>query len=134
LKCSVYGTFPSAVGGLEGLGVFLRVRCDAPNEWSRGKVEVEKKKTWLIIFTLMKYQLNLRVMRTTYHFNSATEITADILEAIKIVFKTKAVTITITENEDDTDFFNNRPHDKVVLLQSIKQAKNGSIIKNVIAP
>jgi hypothetical protein len=71
-------------------------------------------------------------MYSTYHFNSATEITADILEAIKVAFKTKSVTITITENEDDTDFFNNRPDDKAILLQSIEQSKNGAVVKNVI--
>ena len=36
-------------------------------------------------------------METTYHFSSAQEINADILEAIKIAFKSKAITITIQE-------------------------------------
>jgi hypothetical protein len=71
-------------------------------------------------------------MYTTYHFNSAAEITTDILEAIKVAFKNKSITITITENEDDTDFFNNRPHDKTILLQSIEQAQKGTIVKNAI--
>lgn len=36
-------------------------------------------------------------MHTTYHLSSAQEINTDILEAIKIAFKTKPITITIEE-------------------------------------
>lgn len=36
-------------------------------------------------------------MQTTYYLSSAQEINADILEAIKIAFKSKAITITIEE-------------------------------------
>lgn len=36
-------------------------------------------------------------MHTTYHLSSAQEINSDILEAIKIAFKTKPITITIEE-------------------------------------
>jgi len=43
-------------------------------------------------------------MYTTYHFKSVADINADILEAIKIAFKGKAVSITVKEEmEDDTD-------------------------------
>lgn len=40
-------------------------------------------------------------MYTTYHLSSAQEINVDILEAIKIAFKSKPITITIAE---DTNF------------------------------
>ena len=43
-------------------------------------------------------------MYTTYHFNSATEINADILEAIKIAFRDKPVVITITEEAEAPDW------------------------------
>jgi hypothetical protein len=39
-------------------------------------------------------------MYTTYHFNSATELNADILEAIKLTFKSKPITLIIEEQED----------------------------------
>nr|WP_315155791.1 hypothetical protein [uncultured Flavobacterium sp.] len=40
-------------------------------------------------------------MYTTYHLDSAQDFTPDILEAIKIAFKSKPITITI---EEDTSF------------------------------
>ena len=40
-------------------------------------------------------------MYTTYHLTSAQEVNADILDAIKATFKTKAITIIVKEDEDD---------------------------------
>ena len=42
-------------------------------------------------------------MYTTYHLKSAQELSTDIVEAIKIAFKSKAITIIIEEDEDDFD-------------------------------
>ncbi|QBN19716.1 hypothetical protein [Flavobacterium nackdongense] len=39
-------------------------------------------------------------MYTTYHLDSAQDITPDILDAIKIAFKSKPITITIVEDDD----------------------------------
>jgi hypothetical protein len=39
-------------------------------------------------------------MHTTYHLDSAQDITPDILDAIKIAFKSRPITITIEEEED----------------------------------
>ncbi len=39
-------------------------------------------------------------MHTTYHFKSASEITIDILNAIKTTFKEKSVIITVEEDEE----------------------------------
>jgi hypothetical protein len=60
-------------------------------------------------------------MHATFHFDSASELTVDIIEAIKIAFKAKAITITVSEEaqEDDTSFFMNRPVDRKILLKSI---------------
>lgn len=41
-------------------------------------------------------------MYTTYHFQSASEINDDILEAIKIAFKGKPVVITVEEETKDS--------------------------------
>ncbi len=44
------------------------------------------------------------LMYTIYHFKSVADINADILEAIKIAFRGKAVSITVKEEaEDDED-------------------------------
>lgn len=40
-------------------------------------------------------------MYTTFHLSSAQEVNADILEAIKVAFKSRPITITIEEEEQD---------------------------------
>jgi len=45
--------------------------------------------------------IKLTAMYTTYHFNSAQELSADILKAIKTTFKSKAITIIVEEDEED---------------------------------
>lgn len=40
-------------------------------------------------------------MYTTYHLSSAQEVNTDILEAIKVAFKSRPITITIEEKEQD---------------------------------
>jgi recombinational DNA repair protein RecT len=40
-------------------------------------------------------------MNTTYHLSSAQEMSVDILEAIKMTYKSRPITITI---EDDSNF------------------------------
>ena len=42
-------------------------------------------------------------MYTTYHFSSAQELNTEISDAIKATFKSKAITITIEEDEDNFD-------------------------------
>lgn len=39
-------------------------------------------------------------MYTTYHLDSAQDITPDILDAIKVAFKSRPITITIEEEID----------------------------------
>jgi thiamine phosphate synthase YjbQ (UPF0047 family) len=39
-------------------------------------------------------------MYTTYHLSSAQDVSTDILDAIKIAFKSKAISITIREKND----------------------------------
>lgn len=40
-------------------------------------------------------------MYTTYHLSSAQEVNTDILDAIKVAFKSRPITITIEEEEQD---------------------------------
>jgi hypothetical protein len=52
-------------------------------------------------------------MYTTYHFNSVTEITTDILESIKSAFKGKAIVLTVEEEIGNED----TPHWHIPVLQ-----------------
>ncbi len=67
-------------------------------------------------------------MYTTYHFNSAGEINADLLKSIKAAFKDKAVVITVEEEQDETAFLMANPANKAMLLKSIAQDKNDEFI------
>ncbi len=40
-------------------------------------------------------------MYTTYHLNSAQEVSTDLLDAIKATFKSKPITIIVEEDEGD---------------------------------
>ena len=40
-------------------------------------------------------------MYTTYHFLSAQELSTEILDSIKAKFKSKPITLTVKENDDD---------------------------------
>ena len=40
-------------------------------------------------------------MQKTFHLSSAQEVNADILDAIKVAFKSKPITITVEEDEND---------------------------------
>ncbi len=42
-------------------------------------------------------------MYTTYHLKSAEDITVDLLEAIKALYKSKPITIIVQENESNED-------------------------------
>lgn len=72
-------------------------------------------------------------MYTTYHLNSANDITSDIIDSIKATFKSKPITLVVDEDTSDTDYFMNNPIDKNLLIKSIEQDKNGDSI-SVILP
>lgn len=40
-------------------------------------------------------------MHTTYHLSSADEMDSSIIEAIKAIYKSKPITITVEESDDD---------------------------------
>jgi hypothetical protein len=64
-------------------------------------------------------------MYTTYHLSSAQEITPDILEAIKIAFKSKPIKITVEEELDTTAYLMSNPANKAAIDKSLKQLING---------
>ena len=57
-------------------------------------------------------------MFTTYHLSSAREINADILDAIKVVFKSKPITIIV---EEDTGDFKLSPKMKAILDERLQE-------------
>ena len=67
-------------------------------------------------------------MYTTYHFQSASDINKDIIDAIKAAFKGKPIVITVEEEHDETAFLMANPENKAMLLESIEQDKHGSSI------
>jgi hypothetical protein len=45
-------------------------------------------------------------MYTTYHLTSAQEVSEDILDAIRVTFKSKPITIIVEEDESDFELTN----------------------------
>jgi hypothetical protein len=72
-------------------------------------------------------------MYTTFHFESAEDITTDVLGAIKAAFKKKPIVLTIEEEKDETAYLMKSAANKAMLLKSIEQDKNGETIKVDIA-
>ena len=68
-------------------------------------------------------------MYTTYHLSSAQDITPDILDAIKVAFKSKPIVITVEEELDATAYLMSSPANKAALDKSLQQAKNGEFIE-----
>jgi hypothetical protein len=64
-------------------------------------------------------------MYTTYHLSSAQDISPDILDAIKIAFKSKPIKITIEEELDATAYLTSNPANKAAIDKSLEQLKNG---------
>jgi len=67
-------------------------------------------------------------MYTTYHFQSAADINADIIESIKTAFEGKSVMITVEEGLDETAFLLSNPANKSMLEHSIQQDRNGESV------
>jgi hypothetical protein len=67
-------------------------------------------------------------MYTTYHLSSAQDVSPDILEAIKIAFKSKPIVITVEEELDATAYLMSNPANKAALDKSLKQLADGETI------
>jgi len=67
-------------------------------------------------------------MYTTYHLQSAEEITSDVVEAIKSAFKSKPIKLTVEEDDDDTTFLLANPKNKAVLMAAIEEDKRGEYV------
>jgi len=61
-------------------------------------------------------------MYTTYHLTSAQEVSTDILDAIKTVFKSKPITIIV---EEDDSHFELTADMKAILDERLQEDKKG---------
>ncbi|MEO7310557.1 MAG: hypothetical protein ABIX01_09175 [Chitinophagaceae bacterium] len=68
-------------------------------------------------------------MYTTYHLESAQDITIDILETIKENFKSKPISISVTEELDATAYLVSTPANQRMLDASLEQAKKGDLVE-----
>jgi hypothetical protein len=66
-------------------------------------------------------------MTSTYHLSSAQELSNEILEAIKLAFKDKSITITI---EDNTNNYELSQQEKDILDQRLNEDKSDYISGN----
>ncbi|HZW77041.1 MAG TPA: hypothetical protein VFF21_01915 [Flavobacteriaceae bacterium] len=60
-------------------------------------------------------------MYTTYHLESAQDVNTDILDAIKATFKSKPITITVEENDNDLELTTDM---KTVLDERLQEDEN----------
>lgn len=60
-------------------------------------------------------------MYTTYHLASAQDINEDIIEAIKVAFKTKPITIIVEEDINDFELTDDM---KAILDERLKEDEN----------
>ncbi len=67
-------------------------------------------------------------MTTTYHL-SANELSEDILNSIKSLYKGKTISITVEPEMDETEYLLSSEANRKILLESIKQAENGDLVK-----
>lgn len=63
-------------------------------------------------------------MTTTYRLN-ANELSVDLLNAIKLVFKNKEIEISVSEASDDTEYLLSSDANKEHLMKSIQQLEEG---------
>jgi PHD/YefM family antitoxin component YafN of YafNO toxin-antitoxin module len=66
-------------------------------------------------------------MTTTYRL-AANELSEDILTTLKKLYKGKTISITVEEEFDETEYLLKSEANRQMLLESIKQAKNGELI------
>ena len=70
-------------------------------------------------------------MVTTYRLN-ANELSIDVLNAIRMLFKDKDIEINVSEAIDETDYLLASPANKKDLMTSIKELEEGKGIEMTI--
>ncbi|MCL6100916.1 MAG: hypothetical protein M1292_00265 [Bacteroidetes bacterium] len=67
-------------------------------------------------------------MTTTYHL-SANDLSVDFLKSLKSMYKGKTISITVEPEMDETEYLLSSEANRKMLLESIKQAENGELVK-----
>jgi uncharacterized membrane protein YkoI len=68
-------------------------------------------------------------MYTTFHLDTASELNADFLKAIKTLFKNQRISVTVEAEMDTTDYLMSNEANRKSILESIAQAERGEVIK-----
>jgi hypothetical protein len=67
-------------------------------------------------------------MHTTFHIN-ANELNSNFLNALKMIFKSKKISITIEEDQDETEYLLSNPANRKMLEKSLKNADAGKLVE-----
>ena len=67
-------------------------------------------------------------MYTEFH-TSASDLDEKFLKSVKALFKSKAISIIVTEEPDETEYLLQSDTNKKMLLKSIKQVEKGELVK-----
>ena len=68
-------------------------------------------------------------MYSTYHFQSASEINSDIVDAIKMAFKGRPVRLTVEDEPDETTFLLSLSSNREMFARSFAQDQKGEYVK-----
>lgn len=67
-------------------------------------------------------------MTTTYHL-SANDLSEDFLKSLKSMYKGKTISITVEAEMDETEYLLSSEANRKFLLESMRQAEKGELIK-----
>lgn len=67
-------------------------------------------------------------MTTTYHL-SANDLSEDFLKSLKAMYKGKTISITVETETDETEYLLSSEANRKFLLESMRQAEKGELIK-----
>lgn len=70
-------------------------------------------------------------MVTTYRLD-ANELTVDLIDSIRLIFKDKDIEINVSEIIDETEYLLSSPANKETLLESIQQLEQGKGVTTTI--
>lgn len=68
------------------------------------------------------------IMTTTYHL-SANDLSEDFLKSLKSMYKGKTISITVEAEMDETEYLLSSEANRKFLVESMKQAEKGELIK-----
>ena len=67
-------------------------------------------------------------MYTSFHIK-ASELDENFIKALKMIFKSKRISIFVEEEQDETEYLLSSPANRRMLEKSIKNAEKGNLIE-----